>query len=170
MKMLIAGLALLASAVAPAPAAPVNYSGHWTLDAARSRNLPPFYARVKSHVLDVTQDAAHLTVAVAIDIGEGEPDRISLPYSLDGQPVRTETLVRTPRGPMSVPTTLLATVDEAGAVHIAITRRVETPDGARELHGSEVWELSPDGRTLTVHRRDEMPQGTIDSDMVFARG
>jgi hypothetical protein len=37
--------------------------------------------------------------------------------------------------------------------------------------GTEEWELAPDGRTLTVHRVEQMRNGSeMRFDMVFARG
>ncbi|HYR09351.1 MAG TPA: hypothetical protein VEQ60_16320 [Longimicrobium sp.] len=36
--------------------------------------------------------------------------------------------------------------------------------------GTEAWELAPDGRTLTVHRVEQMRNGSeMRFDMVFAR-
>jgi hypothetical protein len=169
LKTLLAGLALALSARSSAPA--VDYSGHWTLDAARSRNLPGFYAQVRSHRLDITQDAARLDVAVTIDAGGPQPDRMELPYALDGHPVETQTFIRMRSGPVAVPTTLRARVDDAGAVHITITRRIPAPDGTVvTAEGTEDWQLSPDGKTLTVHRVERSPMGGFESDMAFARG
>jgi hypothetical protein len=168
LKTLFAGLALALSTRAAAPA--VDYSGHWTLDAARSRNLPGFYARVRSHRLDVTQDAARLDVAVTIDAGGPRPDRIDLSYALDGHPVETQTFIRMQNGPVAVPTTLRARVDEAGAVHVTLTRRIPAPDGTEvTAEGTEDWQLGADGKTLTIHRVERSPMGGFESDMVFAR-
>jgi hypothetical protein len=167
MKMLFAAVAL--TVAAHGPARPADYAGSWTLDAARSRNLPEYYSRVKSHALVITQDDAHLNVGVAIDIGEAQPDRFDLVYTLDGNPVETETRIRTPDGLASVPTTLRATVDGAGAVHIAITRRITSPSGPFVAETREDWALSPDGRTLTIHRVDNTRRGQMEADMVFAR-
>ncbi|HEU0053211.1 MAG TPA: hypothetical protein VFQ39_08530 [Longimicrobium sp.] len=168
MKTMIAGLALALAALAPAK--PADYSGSWTLDAARSRDLPPYYANIKSHTLAITQDAAMLKVGVAIDLGGAEPDRFQLDYPLDGSPVETQTPVRTPRGTIEVPTTLRATMDEAGAVHITITRRVAMPDGTTpSFETKEDWSLAEDGRTLTIHRVDDTPRGRMEAEMVFVR-
>ena len=169
MKMLLAGLALALAAHGPAPARPIDYSGNWRLDPAQSRGLPEYYSQVKSHTLAVTQDAARLNVAVTIDAGEAEPERFDFSYALDGTPVETETRVRTPQGSMNVPTTLLARVDEAGVVHIAITRRFTTERGPFTGESREDWSLSPDGRTLTVHRADDTRRGRMEADMVFVR-
>ncbi|MDT5272302.1 MAG: hypothetical protein QOH49_4488 [Acidobacteriota bacterium] len=56
--------ALLAASLAfGAAEKPANYSGAWSLDMKQSKNLPPFYANVQSHKLNVTQDEKHLRVS-----------------------------------------------------------------------------------------------------------
>lgn len=168
MKTILA--AALAALVLHSPAKPVDYSGKWRLDPARSRNLPAFYARIASHTLDVTQTETHLGVGVVIALqGAPQQDTIRFDYALDGSEVRTQSPIRTPQGRVEVPTTLTARVDEAGSVHITIARELRTPAGPRTVTGTEEWRLSPDGATLTVERLDETPQGRIDTEMVFVR-
>lgn len=169
MKMLLAGLALAVAAHQPVPVKPVNYAGSWTLDVAQSRSLPDYYARVKSHRLTITQDDARMDIAVEIDIGGPEPDRLRFSYPLDGTPVETETGIRMRDGLVNVPTTLRARVDDAGAVHITISRRIPMPDRVVVGETWEDWALSPDGRTLTIHRVDDTPRGRLEADMVFVR-
>lgn len=165
---LIAAL-LLASSVFAATKTE-NYTGNWTLDAKQSKNLPPYYAHVRSHKLSIAQDDKRLRVAVQIIREEGAPDQINLAYNLDGTETTTEMLVRTPDGPQSVPATLKATVDAQGRVHITITRQLQMQ--GQEFKGitTEDWELSSDGKTLTIHRTDEMPRGKMQADMVFVKG
>lgn len=165
---LMAALLLLSSHAFAAPKTE-NYAGTWTLDTKQSKNLPPFYSRVRSHKLIITQDEKHLNVAVEVSIGEAAPDKLSFPYNLDGSETKTETLIRTPAGPQSVPATLKAVVSADGRVHITITRELQMQGESFKGITNEDWELSADGKTLTIHRTDEMPRGKMQTEMVFVK-
>jgi hypothetical protein len=172
--LLAALLSLTAAAPRPAviPAAPpsAGYSGAWTLDQAQSTGLPPYYANVRSHRLDVAQSDSQLVVDVEIDAGRGAPDRMRFAYRLDGTETAATTQVRTPNGLRDVPTRLRATRDADGHIHITITRELRLGERTMTGVGTEEWELRPDGRTLVVHRLEQMPQGgETRAEMVFVR-
>jgi len=167
MKTLLA--AALAALMLQSPAKPVDYSGKWQLDPARSRNLPGFYAEIASHTLDVTQTSTHLGVGVVIALRDAQQDTLRFDYALDGSEVHTRSPIRTPQGRVYLPTTLKARMDDSGVVHITIDRQLQTPAGPRTVTGTEEWRLSADGTTLTVRRLDGTPRGPIDTDMVFVR-
>lgn len=173
MKSLLLAVLITAAPVAQAPApiiAPPDYSGAWTLDKARSPNLPPMYANVRSQRLSVAQDDARLVVDVEIDGAGPAPERFSFTYSLDGMETSTTTPIRTQDGPVQVPTRLQARHGDDGRLHITITRELNMRGETVRATGTEEWELSPDGRTLTVHRVEQMPRGgEMRFDMVFAR-
>jgi hypothetical protein len=174
MKSLLLATLLGVIAAAPIPAAPVSppdYSGAWTLDKARSPGLPPMYASVRGQRLSVTQSDARLVVDVEVQAQAAQPERFSFAYSLDGAETTATTRIRTPDGTMDVPTRLRARHGDDGRLHITITR--ELPLGGQTVTaiGTEAWALSADGRTLTVHRVEQMPRGgEMRFDMVFARG
>jgi hypothetical protein len=174
-KTLLLSLAL--SAAVPAvsatstvrtPTDPPSYAGTWVLDMAASRNLPPFYSNVKSHRLSITQDASHLNVGVDIDVGMPQPMHLDLPYPLNGRDTTVQTTMRMPQ-PTQIPTTLHATTDRAGAVHITITRQLPTPGGPVTGTMQETWHLRPDGKTLDIRMVDDGPMGHRESDYVFVR-
>lgn len=170
MKTLFLTIALSIAALASAGPRPANYAGTWMLDMKQSRNLPGFYQRVQSHKLIITQDEQHLQVDVELDLGQKEPDRLNFVYNLDGSETRTETMMRGPNGRMNLPTTLKATVGEGGRVRIIIAREINM--GEKKLKGitTEDWQLSPDGKTLIIHRADEGgPMGKTEMDMVFVK-
>jgi hypothetical protein len=54
-------------------AAPANFSGNWTLDKSKSRDLPPQIENSESYTLVVTQDDQRLTVENKI-VGGQRPD------------------------------------------------------------------------------------------------
>lgn len=169
MKNLFIVLVLMFVSVTFAQAKTVNYAGNWTLDLAKSKNLPNFYERIKSHKLSITQDEKQLKVAIAVELGQGEPDKLSFVYNLDGSETKTETIIRTPDGPTPVPAILKASVKADGNIHIVITRELQMPNGAFKGITNEDWELSADGKTLTVHRSDDTPRGKMDMDMIFVK-
>jgi hypothetical protein len=79
--------------------------------------------------------------------------------------------MRTPAGVRSVPIALKATASEDGTLHITITREMSAPDGrALKAVTNEDWHLSPDAKTLTIHRSDDIPRGKTESDMLFVKG
>jgi hypothetical protein len=146
-----------------------DYNGTWLLDKEKSSGLPPLYQRVKSHTLVTTRTPRLLNVQVEVDIGLPEKDRINLAYPLDGSVANTQTKIRMQQGLVDVPTTLQATADAQGGMHIAVSRTVTMGGQQTVSDGTEDWRLSPDGKTLTIHRIDNTPRGRMEFDMVFLR-
>lgn len=169
MKTLALAAVLSVAAFAPAVPKPVNYSGSWTLDKSRSTGLPPYYERVRSHRLEIDQRGWRLDVAVSVDIGGATPDTMRFVYAMDGKETRAQTPVRGPNGMMQVPTVMHATVSPDRQVHITIERDIAMNGTTFHAVSKEDWRLSADGRTLSIHRTDDTPRGTMQSDMVFAR-
>lgn len=169
MKKIIYASVLCLVFISAAFAKTPDYNGNWTLDLKQSKNLPSFYTNIKSHKLAITQDEKVLSVAVEIDAGRSESDKINFKYNLDGSETNTETSIRTPEGLIKVPTVLKA-VDVNGKLQITITRRVPMPDGETFTGITiENWELSADGKTLTIHRTDDTPRGKMETEMIFVK-
>lgn len=169
MKKLILAIILMAASFAFAANKPANYAGNWTLDFKQSKNLPKFYENVKSHKLFITQDEKLLNVAVEVNLGQETADKLGFVYNLDGTESKTEVKIRTQNGPLNVPATLKALVRDDGKLQITISR--EIPMGDMPFKGITVedWQLSADGKTLTIHREDETPRGKMQADMVFVK-
>jgi hypothetical protein len=168
----LTGIALALSVAVTLAAAPKtpDYSGKWTLDRAASKNLPPMFEKVSSHKIDVSQTAAKFTVALDIARGEAAPIQQTLDFDLTGKPTQTETTVHTPGGDRKLPMTLKASVREDGRVEVTEEREMRGPEGPVTAMTYELWDVSADGKTLTIHRKDTMPRGTFEYDMVFTRG
>jgi uncharacterized protein YpmS len=164
---LIAALMFISFTFAQAKA--VNYAGSWRLDKTKSKNLPTFYENIKSQQLVVTQDEKQLKIAVTVDLGQSSPDKMNFAYNFDGNETKTETTIRTPGGPRQVPSTLKAVVGQDGKVQLTIARELQTPNGVLKGTTIEDWELSADGKTLTIHRVDDTPRGKMEMDMVFVK-
>lgn len=169
MKKLILIAVVIFSALTFTFAKPTDFSGNWTLDKAKSKDLPFFYDNVQSHKLAITQSEKTLQVAVEIKDGQPELVKMEFAYNLDGTESKTESKVRTPDGLISVPATLKAESSENGELKITISREIPMPNGTFKSVTIENWKLSADGKTLTIHRADENPGGKLDFEMVFIK-
>lgn len=169
MKKLITVIILLTVSVAIAAVKPSNYAGNWTLDKSQSKNLPKYYDNISSHKLAITQDEKLLEVAVAITLGENAPDKFDFNYNLDGTETKTQAQIRTPNGLVNVPATLKVIETGNGKLQITIARELNMNGNTLKGVTVENWQLSDDGKTLSIHKIDEMPQGKIESDMIFVR-
>lgn len=156
-----------------APARTASFAGTWRLDVAQSRDLPPFYDRIREHLLAIVQNDSTLTVDVAMVDTAAVTQRLLFPYNLH-RPVRTMTQVLTPRGPMDIPTTLTATWRADGGLDIDIARELTMGDRVIRPADRETWHLSADGARLLIDREAEMPgpggMRTFRSHYVFVRG
>jgi hypothetical protein len=159
---------LLATATLAAPK-PADYSGTWVLNRTTSHNLPRMYEHVSSQKMTTKQTETQLTCALEITRIDGPALQQTFVFDLGGKATQTETLVRTPNGEQKVPMTLRAEVRPDGALHVIEERSIQTPDGTKTFTTDEVWTLSTDGKTLTVHRKDDTPRGTAEFDMAFDR-
>ena len=78
------------------------------------------------------------------------------PYSLRG-PNAITTSVRTPNGPVEIPTTLTAVLTDSTA-EIDIAREVPMRGEVLRPRDHESWRLSADGRELHIDREAQMPR------------
>ena len=169
MKKLILAIILLTVSVTIAAVKPANFAGNWTLDKSLSKNLPKYYENISSHKLAITLDKKSLNVAIAITIGENLPDKFNFDYNLDGTESKTQAQIRTPNGLVNVPTTLKAIEAGDEKLQITITRELNMNGNSFKGVTVENWQLSADGKTLTIHKIDEMPQGKVESEMIFIK-
>lgn len=146
-----------------------DFAGKWTLSKNDSKNLPKSYDVVSDATIGVKQDAKAFAINVTIK-AEGRPDyNEEFLYPLDGTTRDIETTVRTPTGPLKVPTSLAATTKEGGSLELSETRTVTFAGRVDKFSSVELWSVSKDGKTLTVHRKDQRPQGASEYQMVFHR-
>ena len=88
----------------------------------------------------------------------------STTYMLDGKEMKSE--IDGPRGKM--PVSLKATVD-GGKLKLNSSSSFSGPNGDVTITKKETWELSKDGKTLTVEREQETPRGSNSSTLVFSK-
>ena len=149
-----------------------SFAGRWRLDVAQSRDLPPYYAGIREHRLEIAQDDSSLTVQVTLVDTAGAEQRMRFPYDLR-RPVSTTTQVRTPAGPRDIPATLTAVPRGDGGLDVDIAREITMGERVIRPRDHESWHLSADGKQLLIDREAEMPGPgglrTVRSHYVFVR-
>jgi len=176
-KMIVLTLAFCMSVVG-IYAQKADFSGKWTLDVAKSklgeRN------NIESQTLTVTQTANDIKIDTATKRaappagapggggggGMGRGGDGAATYMLDGKDVKSE--VAGPGGAM-VPVTTNGKID-GGKLVLSSSRTFTTPNGPITATSKETWELSADGKTLTVNAERTSPRGTDTTTKVFVKG
>lgn len=159
-----------------------DYSGTWSLDVSKSK-LDERARSIESMTMTVAQTETEISVTTETKraappadapqggrpgggmgrggFGCGDGKTV---YRLDGKETRAE--IDGPNGKM--PLALKANSDE-GKLHLSRTSSFNGPMGEISITTKEPWELSAEGKTLTVNREQTTPRGTNSSTMVFAK-
>ncbi len=156
----------------------VNFVGDWTLDKDKSELGER--SRIESMTMKVSQTDKELTFerktkrAERSD-GEGRGGRgrrgmrggnqQPMTYNLEGK----ETEAQMGSGRFAGKAKLKANMEKDGKLKLTQTRSFETPRGAVTIKNIETWELSDDGKMLTVSSEIETPRGNRSSKMVFTK-
>lgn len=176
--LLIGAFFALLAFSAGASAQVTNFGGTWILDVSKSKLDER--ARIESQTLTVTQTDKDIKVETATkrlpppaDAPQGMGGRMGggfgpgdapMTYTLDGKETKIEQ-----QGPMgSVPVTLKAKFDGAKLV-LSSSRTFTGPMGEVTSTSKETWELSADGKALTVNKENTSPRGTNTSTMVYSK-
>ena len=178
-KMIVLTLAFCMSAVG-VYAQKADFSGKWTLDVAKSKlgernNIETQTLTVAQTANDIKIDTATKRAAPPAGApgggggmggGMGRGADGPATYVLDGKDVKTE--IPGPGG-ATVPVTINAKID-GGKLVLSSSRTFTTPNGAITSTTKETWELSADGKTLTVNVERTSPRGTDTTTKVFVKG
>ena len=143
---------IVVAGLASTPATLPNYSGTWTVDKDKSKDVPPMMASITELV--VKQDDKKLTVKL------GSGDEIA--YNLDGSKSKVQVSGRMP----GEATVYLEKKDD-GKVVLHTEREIKFQDTPVSLKFTETWEMTGDGKTLTTNRTVESPRGTMAFVLVF---
>jgi hypothetical protein len=155
---------------------PADFSGKWTLDMSKS-DLGQQASMIKSQTMTITQAGTSFKVSTQTERnappdggggagmggggnrggGGGMGGGGEQSYTLDGKEVSTER--QTPNGAMTTKTTASQTGNK-----VVITSIFPGPNG--EIKSTTTYELSADGKSLTVTR--ESMRGTTKS--VYTKG
>ncbi len=168
-----------------------DFSGKWTLDKERS-DLGRAGAGIESITMTVTQKDGKLSVETQtkrgappegtsarpggggrMGAGGGRPAGLgggfiggdtSYTYSLDGK--ETTIQQETPVGTM--PLKLKAKQDGL-KLSLSQSRTISGPMGDNTITTTEEWNLSADGKTLTVKRENQNPRGAMTTTYVYTK-
>lgn len=158
-----------------------DFSGKWELDIQKSK-LDNARIRIETITINVSQTQLELKVETNVKhkttdnqsgmmgnrggMGLGVMTDASFTYSLDGK--ETKTSQETPFG--NLPVTLKAKFDEKESkLKLTQTRRINSPMGEITIVLKETWQLSQDGKTLTIKREIETPISSNVSELVFLK-
>ncbi len=149
-----------------------DYSGNWKLDLAKSEMGER--SRVESMDMTVGQTADEFTVERKPKLSEAQGGGMGrggmggggageMSYSLSGKETRA------PAGGFGGEVALKAKVEKGGKLQLTQTRNIEGQMGPMTIKTVETWELSADGKTLTIASATETPRGTRNQKMVFVK-
>jgi hypothetical protein len=160
----IISLSALLVGSAVSAAAPANFAGTWTLDKAKTQNMPRQWENAESVTLEIKQDPKQITLETKA-AGSQFPSQ-PLTYNLDG----TESSVET-QGRMPGKAILKATWSSDGNT-LELTRKNtgNGPNGEQfSFTTTEKLSLSEGGKVLTDVRHSESPRGAQDSTLVYTK-
>lgn len=178
MKRVMMAFCLIAAMVAMVFATfqkTTDFSGAWSLDMSKSK-LPQMGgggggggmgggSPMTAQTVTIKQDAKTVTIETKTEGGMGGGNTQSYTYNLDG----TETKTEMTRGEMKIPVTMKAKVNDKGALEVTRTSTFTGPQGEITTTTKETWEITDGGKGLKIHRVQESPRGTSESDWVYAK-
>ena len=155
----VIGIALCIGALAVFAEGP-NFAGTWELDKSKSE-LTGRMANIEGMTLVVTQDAKQITVdtKIAGAAEQGQP----FTYKLDGGESSMDIT-----GRMPAKATLKAKW-QSDVLELSQDRAMSMNGNDFTVTIKDHWQLSPDGKMLTVHRTTDSPRGTQESKLVFSK-
>jgi hypothetical protein len=132
-----------------------NFSGTWTLDAAKSDfgMMPPPDSIVM--VIDHKEPSLKVTTTQKGQMGDSSNDST---YTTDGKDNVNK--MRSPAGDQDV-----KSATKWNAQALITTRTIEAQGMSIGIDDS--WDLSADGKVLTVNRQIKTPQGDFGTKLVF---
>ena len=160
-RLLILSSVICLLALAAQAGAPANFAGTWSLDKSKSEGLQGRMAQ-GDVTLTVTQDAKQITVETSNSGSDQPPQKLT--YHLDGSETTAEFAGRMPgKG------TLKAKWASDSVLELRTVRNANIQGNDVTFTTTDHWELTDGGKTLTVHRSTETPQGTREMKLVFAK-
>jgi hypothetical protein len=152
---LAASAALLALTISTAAQSQPNFSGTWTLDPAKSDFGPMPGPDSVVMVIDHKDPALKVNVTQKSQMGEASNDST---YSTDGKDNVNK--MRSPAGDQDVKSTT-----KWNGKMLATSRTIEAQ--GMSIGIDETWDLSADGKVLTINRNLNTPQGAFSTKMVM---
>jgi hypothetical protein len=158
-----------------------DFSGNWTLDAAKSKLDER--ARIESMTLNVSQTEKELKVETAVrraprpegETGGGQArggmggGRMGGGFGGDGTAVYSLDGKETNATGQNGGTSTLKAAFAGDKLNLTTTRKINSPMGEATIVTKETWELLDGGKTLKVFRESETPRGKSSTEMVFTK-
>jgi hypothetical protein len=155
-----------------------NFAGEWTLDKSKLDERRA--AAIESQTITVEQNDKEIKSTTATKRiappaggggqggggGRGMGGDYTATYALDGKEVTTEREL--PNG-MKVPVKTIAKIKD-GKLEVSTSSTSIGPDGQERTNSSKTtWELSADGKTLTVKSTRNTPNGEMTIESVYIK-
>lgn len=137
-----------------------DFSGKWTMDAAKSEGLPPGI----DQIMTVSHKGDQITIEAKITHPDQPAVTINAVYTLDGK--EAAFTQPTPNGDAKGKRIAKWTADGRG-IDMMEEITVDTPQGTITVKIHRTWALSADGKTLTVELTQSGPQGDFPSKRIF---
>ena len=147
-----------------------NFSGEWTLNKGKSKLDERQSASIESQTLKVEQSNQDVKVTVTTQQTENQNGRRAdigggtNTYPLDGKEFNSE-------HESQIGKVLVKSKGEIkdNKLNLQSIRTISNSMGDITITTKEVWELSVDGKTLTVKREFDSQRGKINSELVFTK-
>ncbi len=137
-----------------------DFSGKWTMDAAKSEGLPSGM----DQIMTVSHKGDQITLETKVMPPDQPAFSVSANYTLDGK--EAAFTQQTPNGEAKGKRTARWAADGKG-IEVKEEVVIETPEGAVTIKIDRKWVLSADGKTLTIDLTQSGPQGDNHSKRVF---
>lgn len=157
-------LLLMCVGAAAAVAQKTDFSGTWTLDRSRSEGVPPGMEQT----MTVKQSGDRLEMEMKVTGGPQGNEEIKDQFILDGKEVDYKPTVMKGVEVNRAKRTSKWSADGKG-FDLSEDTIVDGPDGMVNFKITRHWQLSEDGKTLTVDMTVEGPRGARKSKRVYAR-
>lgn len=147
-----------------------NFSGEWSLDKGKSKMDERQAASIESQTMKVEQTGKEVKVAITTKQAENQVGRRTdigggtNIYALDGKELNSE-------NDSQIGKVFVRSKGEIlnGKLNLQLIRTINNPMGEIVITTKEIWDLSDDGKTLTIKREFESQRGKIISDLSFTK-
>ena len=147
-----------------------NFSGEWSLEKGKSKLDERQANSIESQTLKVEQTTQEVKVTVTTKNTESQSGRRAdigggtNTYSLDGKELNSENETQ-------IGKVLVKSKGEIrdSKLNLQAIRTINNPNGEITITTREVWELSANGKILTIKREFDSQRGKINSELIFTK-
>lgn len=140
-----------------------DFSGTWKLDKSKSEGVPPM---VNEQTLTIKQSDGRLDVETKTSTERGEQTAADSYIFNDKE---NDIKITTPGGAEANGKRKSKRLSDGYGFESTEKVTIETPDGPIQTTVSRTWQLSADGKTLTVNQTQTTPRGERKMKRVFTK-